>query len=107
MKKLKKIFTSFNLLVIGWLSKAFAFYSNDIEEPNDIDILYGIPSPTHSVRVLNKISYLSIFVFFIIGLFVAFNKKLSKKAKIITIIIFIAIVVSIKLITFFVKINYD
>ena len=106
MKKLKKIFASFNLLVIGWFSKAFADFNtiaitplygpgNDIE-PRKIDIIE---------RILSKISYYSIFVFFIIGLFVAFNKKLSKKEKIITIVLFIAIVVLLRLIVFCIEIN--
>lgn len=77
MNKIKKIFSIFSLFLIGGVNKVFASRIDSQQE------LYGVRNPQTSLYEENlsmgKI-ILPIFLF-IIGLFVFFNKKLSKKAK--------------------------
>ena len=94
MKKVKKVLLSIWIFIIGITNKVSAILK---PEP-----MYGIKEPTEEelfIEKLEKIIKLSKIVIlpilFIIGLFVIFNKKITKKTKglIISILVGIGILV--------------
>ena len=100
MNKIKKIFISCGVCFTSMVSKVLAFEfepSMIVEEkygvidPRMYETKYGIYEPTIGERFL-KIGKIALpLVLFVIGLFVILSKKVSKKVKVITISILLAI----------------
>lgn len=75
MNKIKKIFSIFSLFLIGGVNKVFASRIDSQQE------LYGVPQTSLYEENLGMGKIILPIFLFIIGLFVFFSKKLSKKAK--------------------------
>ena len=83
MKKIKKIFASFFVFVIGYISKSFAVSASKFEAK------YGVfepePEPTIQEKIFSFDKIVAPIILFIIGILVILNKKLSNVAKAIVI----------------------
>lgn len=87
--KIKKIFVAFQLFFIGTISKVFALSIFDVQRGYDVQPEYGIelePSPLQK-----SLSIVLPLILFVIGLFVVFSKKITKKVKVIVISSLIAV----------------
>lgn len=89
MKKIKKVFTSFTLMMAGTISKVFAAiepkYGVGTPDWDRYETKYGIFEPTMGEKI-SRIGKLAIpIILFVIGLFVILSKKLTTKVKAIVI----------------------
>ena len=98
MNKIKKIFTSFGAFFTSMVSKVSAFDlammvedKYGVMDPRMYETKYGIFEPTIGDRISGLGKTALPLVLFIIGLFVILSKKITKKIKVITISILLAI----------------
>ncbi len=91
MNKIKKIFTSFGVFFTSMVSKVLAFDPATMVQDKYGVIEPEMYEPTMGEKILGIEKIALLLAFFIIGLFVVLNKKITKKAKIITISILLTV----------------
>ena len=80
------MFVSIGAFIMSLITKVYVFDS--------LQAVYGVPSPRSFVEnIVGIIQVVFTFVPFIIGLIVLFNKKITKKAKIITLSILLCLII--------------
>ena len=95
MKKIKKVFTSFSLIMSGAISKVYAAIPDNIL---NIEAKYGpydpsIFEPTMGEKILIVGRGALPIILFAIGLFVVLSKKITKKVKAIIISILVILLI--------------
>jgi len=90
MNKIKKVFTSFTLMITGTISKVFA-----VVEPKYgiVETKYGIFEPTMGEKISRIGKFALPIILFVIGLFVVLSKKITKKVKAIVISILVILAI--------------
>lgn len=98
MNKIKKVITGIGIFLFGLTSKVLG---KDYEIGKS-QLMYGVPSVRMSIlpSVLEKIEKLLVCIFFIIGLFVIFNKKIEKRMKIIIVSVLLILIIIMNIIIF-------
>lgn len=85
MKKIKKVFTSFTLMMAGAISKVFAViepkYGVGSPGWEQYETKYGIFEPTIGEKISRIGKFAIPIILFVIGLFVVLSKKATKKVK--------------------------
>lgn len=86
MNRIKKVFISLSLFLTNIITKVYAI--------SVVDTLYGVsepkePTPTIWEKIIGIGKILMPIIFFVVGVFVIINKKITKKVKAIVISILI------------------
>ena len=87
MKKLKKIFMSFGMFILGLASKVFAAppvpgeMKYGVFDPDIVATKYGVFEPTMGEKISSVGKFAIPIILFVIGLFVILSKKITNKVK--------------------------